>query len=168
MFFLSPGSGTFVDDAIHEIAPEWLTTQYARSQVISGNWVYVATPTVVNSLRIGVLPLPPDFRYARCRRESRQLQLSMAAPTTSTPAKRIPLSVAFRDSQINGYPSFQLGGPASWPKSVGPDSVYQFNDSVSWQKGNHAIKFGGEILLNRSDDNVTSNNKGPRGIQGSR
>ena len=29
------------------------------------------------------------------------------------------------------------------------------------QRGKHAIKFGGEILLNRSDDNVTSNNKGP-------
>ena len=62
MFFMSPGNGTFVDDALHEMAPQWLTTQYARSQVISGNWVYVATPTVVNSLRIGVVPLPPDLR----------------------------------------------------------------------------------------------------------
>ena len=63
--------------------------------------------------------------------------------------------------QINGFPSFQLGGPVSWPKTVGPDSVYQFTDTVSWQRGNHSIKFGGEVLLNRSDDNVTSNNKGP-------
>ena len=72
-----------------------------------------------------------------------------------------PTFGGFPRIQINGFPSFQLGGPVSWPKSVGPDSVYQFNDSVSIQRGKHAIKFGGEILLNRSDDNVTSNNKGP-------
>src|SRR4029077_9126996 len=54
LFFMSPGSGTFVDDPTHQIAAPWLTTPYARSQVISGNWVYVPSSTVVNSLRVGV------------------------------------------------------------------------------------------------------------------
>ncbi len=160
LFFMSPGSGTFVDDAIHEIAPQWLTTQYARSQVISGNWIYVATPAVVNSLRIGVSRYhqifgtpdvgenPDDYSY---NGSSYHFYTGQTDPTFG----------GFPRIQISGYPSFQLGGPASWPKSVGPDSVYQFNDSVSVQRGKHAIKFGGEILLNRSVDDVTSNNKGP-------
>jgi hypothetical protein len=160
LFFMSPGNGTFVDNAPAEIAPQWLTTQYARSQVISGNWVYVATPTVVNSLRIGVSRYrqvfgtpdvgenPDDYSYDG---STYHFYTGQTDPTFG----------GFPRIQINGYPSFQLGGPVSWPKTVGPDSVYQFNDSVSIQRGKHAIKFGGEVLLNRSDDNVTSNNKGP-------
>jgi Carboxypeptidase regulatory-like domain len=160
LFFMSPGSGTFVDDAIHEVASQWLTTQYARSQVISGNWIYVATPTVVNSLRIGVSRYrqvfgtpdvgenPDDYSY---NGSTYHFYTGQTDPTFG----------GFPRIQINGYPSFQLGGPVSWPKTVGPDSVYQFNDSVSLQRGKHAIKFGGEVLLNRSNDDVTSNNKGP-------
>ena len=56
-----------------------------------------------------------------------------------------PTFFGFPRLQINGFPSFQLGGPASWPKTVGPDSVYQFTDTVSWQRGKHSIKFGGEF-----------------------
>jgi hypothetical protein len=160
MFFRSPGAGTFVDNAPAEIAPQWLTTQYARSQVMSGNWVYVATPTVVNSVRIGwssyhqifgtpdVGENPDDYSYG-------------GATYHFYTGQDDPVFGGFPRIQINGFPSFQLGGPASWPKTVGPDSVYQFTDSVSVQRGNHAIKFGGEVLLNRSNDNVTSNNKGP-------
>jgi hypothetical protein len=160
LFFMSPGSGTFVDDAIHEIAPQWLTTQYARSQVISGNWVYVATPTVVNSLRIGLSRYHQIFGTPDVGENPDDYSYNGATYHFYT-GQTDPTFGGFPRIQISGYPSFQLGGPASWPKSVGPDSVYQFNDSVSIQRGKHAIKFGGEVLLNRSDDNVTSNNKGP-------
>jgi len=160
MFFRSPGSGTFVDNAPVEIAPQWLTTQSAHSQVMSGNWVYVATPTIVNSLRIGwssyyqvfgtpdVGENPDDYTYN-------------GATYHFYTGQDDPTFGGFPRIQITGFPAFQLGGPVSWPKIVGPDSVYQFTDSVSMQRGKHAIKFGGEILLNRSDDDVTSNNKGP-------
>src|SRR3984957_6025632 len=160
LFFMSPGSGTFVDDAIHEIAPQWLTTQYARSQVISGNWIYVATPSVVNSLRIGVSRYHQAFGTPGVGEDPDDYSYNGSTYHFYT-GQTDPTFGGFPRIQINGYPSFQLGGPASWPKTVGPDSVYQFNDSVSMQRGKHAIKFGGEVLLNRSDDNVTSNNKGP-------
>jgi hypothetical protein len=160
LFFMSPGSGTFVDDALHEIAPQWLTTQYARSQVISGNWVYVATPTVVNSLRIGVSRYRQTFGTPDVGENPDDYSYNGSTYHFYT-GQTDPTFGGFPRIQINGYPTFQLGGPVSWPKTVGPDSVYQFNDSVSLQRGKHAIKFGGEVLLNRSDDNVTSNNKGP-------
>ena len=52
----------------------------------------------------------------------------------------------------------QLG--ASY-KTVGPDSVWQFSDSVSYLRGNHSFKFGGEVLVNQSTNIVTNNTKGP-------
>jgi hypothetical protein len=57
-----------------------------------------------------------------------------------------------------GY-SFQLG--LGWPKTVGPNGVYQFTDSVSMLRGNHQLKFGAEVLINQSTNNVTANTKGP-------
>src|SRR5205823_9864962 len=53
MYFVSPGEGVFVDAPTTQIAQPWLTNQYARSQVISGNWTWVASNNVVNSLRAG-------------------------------------------------------------------------------------------------------------------
>ena len=38
----------------------------------------------------------------------------------------------------------------------------QFTDSVSYLRGNHSFKFGGEVLVNQSTNNVTANTKGPR------
>ena len=50
---------------------------------------------------------------------------------------------------------------ASWPKVVGPDGVLQITDHISYLRGKHAFKFGGEILSNQSQSNVTANAKGP-------
>jgi hypothetical protein len=160
MFFRSPGSGTFVDDAIHELSSQWLTTQAAHSQVMSGNWVYVATPTIVNSLRVGWSSYYQIFGTPDVGQNPDDYSFDGTTYHMYT-GQDDPTFGGFPRIRITGFPSFQLGGPVSWPKIVGPDSVYQFTDSVSVQKGNHALKFGGEILLNRSSDNVTSNNKGP-------
>ncbi len=160
MFFRSPGAGTFVDAAASEIAPQWLTTQAAHSQVMSGNWVYVATPSVVNSLRIGWSSYYQIFGTPDVGENPANYSFNGSTYHLYT-GQTDPTFGGFPRVQINGFPSFQLGGPVSWPKIVGPDSVYQFTDSVSVQRGNHALKFGGVVLLNRSDDNVNSNNKGP-------
>src|SRR5215469_10264478 len=53
LYFVSPGNGVFVDNPTLEIAQPWLTNQYARSQVMSGNWTWVASNSTVNSLRVG-------------------------------------------------------------------------------------------------------------------
>src|SRR5260370_6828532 len=37
----------------------------------------------------------------------------------------------------------------------------QFTDSVSYLRGNHSFKFGGEVLVLKSTNNVTANTKGP-------
>jgi hypothetical protein len=160
LFFMSPGSGTFVDNAAVEIAPQWLTTQYARSQVISGNWIYIPGPTVVNSLRVGVSRYHQIFGTPDVGENPASYGFNGSTYSLNT-GQTDPTFFGFPRIQINGFPSFQLGGPVSWPKTVGPDSVYQFSDSVSWQRGNHSLKFGGEVLLTRADINVTSNNKGP-------
>jgi len=163
MYFISPGNGTFVDNPIIQINPLWLTQQYARSQVGSGSWTWVPTSSMVNSLRVGY---------------SHYFQVFASPDSSENPAayKYNGSTYNFYTGQTNpayyGLPAilfqggfqFQLG--ASWPKTVGPDGVWQITDSVSWLKGKHAIKFGGDILVNKSTNNVTSNTKGPLRFRG--
>ena len=151
MFFMSPGSGDFVDDAGHQILPYQRTTQYARSIVGSAGWTYVPNSNWVNSFRFGL---------------SHYYQTFISGDSTVDPATygiytgvTNPASFGFPRLRISGFGSFQLG--ASWPKTVGPDSVWQFSDSVSYLRGNHSFKFGGEVLINQSTNIVTNNTKGP-------
>ena len=161
LVFMSPGNGTFVDNPQKELEQQWLTTQYARSQVYSGNWVYVASPTVVNSLRIG---------YSHYYQTYGSVDGSENPAAYSYNGATYNLYSGVTDPYYYGLPNIQikspytgysLGNPGSWPKSVGPDGVYQFTDTIAWQKGNHSIKFGGEVLRNDSTNDVTSHAKGP-------
>ena len=158
LYFISPGSGIFVDAPATQINNQWLTDQYARSQVLSGNWLWIVNSTTVNSLRVGY---------------SRYHQIFNSVDGTENPQ-----SYAFNGSTYNintgqtnpayfGLPAISFQGGygmtlgASWPKTVGPNTVDQFTESISIQKGTHSLKFGGEGLINKSDNNVTANTKGP-------
>lgn len=151
MFFMSPGQGAFVDDPGHQVTAGQETTQYARSIVGTVGWNYIPNSSWVNSARFGL---------------SHYYQTFISGDHTVDPSTlgfftgvTNPASFGFPRLRISGFGSFQLG--ASWPKTVGPDSVWQFTDSVSYLHGNHAFKFGGEVLINQSTNIVTNNTKGP-------
>jgi hypothetical protein len=163
LYFISPGSGTFVDNPVDEINPLWLTVQYARSQVGSGNWTWVPTSNLVNSLRVGY---------------SHYYQIFTTPDSTENPANYTfggntyhlytgqtnPAYFGLPVMLFQGGFQFQLGN--AWPKTVGPDGVWQVTDGISWLKGKHAVKFGGDILVNQSTSNVTANTKGPMRFAG--
>jgi Carboxypeptidase regulatory-like domain len=157
MYFISPGDGTFVDDPPHEVAQQWLTVQHARSMVGSVGWTYVPNSNWVNSFRFGY---------------SHYYQTFVSADQTQNPANysyngsTYNLFTGQTDPARFGLPEIQWNGNAyflgaSWPKTVGPDSVTQFSDSVSYLRGKHSFKFGGEVLILQSTNDVTANTKGP-------
>src|SRR5260370_2603577 len=59
----------------------------------------------------------------------------------------------------SGSNNFRLGG--GWPKIIGPDGVLTLLDHVSYLRGRHSFKFGGEVLVNGATEDETSNAKGP-------
>jgi hypothetical protein len=157
MFFISPGDGTFVDDPPHQVAQQWLTVQHARSMVGSAGWTYVPNSKWVNSFRFGYSHYYQTFVSADSGQDPANYSYNGSTYhlfTGQTDKARFGLP----EIQWNGNPYF-LGG--SWPKTVGPDSVTQFTDSVSYLRGNHSFKFGGEVLILQSVNNVTANTKGP-------
>jgi hypothetical protein len=158
MFFISPGSGTFVDDPGHQINPLWLTVQYARSMVGSAGWTYVPNSRWVNSFRFGYSHYYQTFNSGDGSQDPANYSFNGSTYHFYT-GQTNKAYFGLPRIRIGELPSFQLG--ASWPKTVGPDSVWQFSDSISYLRGNHSFKFGGEVLINQSTNNVTANTKGP-------
>jgi len=160
MYFISPGSGIVVDNPGREVSSSWLTDQYARSQVGSGSWTWIPTSTWVNEARVGY---------------SHYFQTFVSTDSTDNPAdysfngSTYNIYTGQTNSAYYGLPRIRVGGHLGsgfqlglqWPKTVGPDGVLQLSDQVSYLHGKHAFKFGGEILRNTSDNNVTANAKGP-------
>ncbi len=156
MYFISPGSGVLNDAPGTQTSAAWLTNQYARSQVFAGSWIWTPNSTWVNEARVGY---------------SHYYQVFQSQDSTQNPA-----NYSFNGGTYNvntgqtnplyfGFPSVTIGSftgalGAGWPKVVGPDGVMQILDHVSYLHGNHAFKFGGEILYNKSTSDVTANAKG--------
>jgi Carboxypeptidase regulatory-like domain len=159
IYFISPGDGTFVDAPTIQIAQPWLTVQYARSQVGSGTWLWTPTSNLVNSFRFGYSHYYQTFNSADGSQNPANYNYNGSTYHLYTgqtnPAYYGLPQISFQ----GGFSSFVLG--ASWPKTVGPDGIYQISDSVSILRGNHSFKFGGEVLINQSTNNVTANTKGP-------
>ena len=163
MYFISPGNGVFVDNPTLQISGPWLTNQYARSQVGSGNWTWVPSSAWVNSLRVGYSHYYQVFQSVDANQNPANYSYNGATYHLYT-GQTNPAYFGLPTLAFQGGFTFQLG--LGWPKTVGPNGVWQFSDSVSWLRGNHTVKFGGEILVLQSENNVTANTKGPMRFNG--
>ena len=157
MYFISPGNGIFVDNPPQEIAQPWLTNQYARSQVGSGNWTWAINSTTVNSFRAGYSHYYQNFASGDSSQNPANYNYNGSTYHIYT-GQTNPAYYGLPLINFQGGYQFQLG--LNWPKTVGPDGVYQFNDGVSILKGKHAIKVGVDALVLQSTENVTANTKG--------
>ncbi len=157
MYEISPGIGLLNDAPGGQTNNVWLTNQYARSQVFSTNWTWVPTSTWVNEVRVGYSHYFQDFEVADKSQNPANYSFNGTTYNVNT-GQTNPLYFGFPVIHIASVGG-QLGG-GGWPKVVGPDGVLQLLDHVSYLRGKHAFKFGGEVLYNRSTSDVTSNGRG--------
>ena len=156
-YFISPGAG-IVNDSPSQTNLLWETNQYARSMGFAGNWTWTPNSTVVNEARVGYALYYQNFLSNDAAQDPRNYSFGGSTYNYFSGQTNVQLYGGFPAISIVG-----LNGPlgASWPKVVGPDGILQVVDHVSVLHGNHAFKFGGEILSNQSTSNVTANAKGP-------
>lgn len=98
-------------------------------------WTRTISPTKVNELRIG---WTRDSVYDEGL-SSAGLQQKLGITGTG---------------DINGVPAIGISGYSGFGTGTGllgdVDNVYQIHDSFSWLKGNHQIKFGGDLSYTRA------------------
>jgi hypothetical protein len=157
MYEISPGTGLLNDAPGGQTNNVWLTNQYARSQVFSTNWTWVPSSTWVNEVRVGYSHYFQDFEVADKAQNPANYSFNGSTYNVNT-GQTNPLYFGFPTFHIASVGG-QLGGGV-WPKVVGPDGVLQLLDHVSYLRGKHAFKFGGEVLYNRSASDVTANGRG--------
>ena len=136
MYFFGNNSGT-VSDA-NQLQTKWLTQIHTRAQVFGTNWVWTPNSRWVNEARFGYNRLyQPTFTA-----DHNVLASSYGLNTGVTN----PLYGGL--PRINVFPFYifpqELGG-FNWPKVQGPDTRFQFIDHISYIRGKHALKFGGEL-----------------------
>jgi len=147
MFFIGQGYGQW-DDNPGAISAPWSETNLPfRNRVGSGAWTWTPNSTWVNEFKVGYTHVyAPDLSADRTANPASPWGLSNGLPTgygintgvTNPTFFGLPLIF------ISGFTN--LGG-GNWPRFVGPGSYTEFLDHISYLRGKHAFKFGGEVSL---------------------
>jgi hypothetical protein len=156
MYFISPGSGILNDAPGTQTNPVWETNQYARSQVFAGSWTWTPNSSWVNEARVG---------YSHYFQNFEAQDAGNNAANYSFQGHTYNVNTGQTNALYYGFPAITIGSftgnlGAGWPKVVGPDGILEILDHISYLRGKHAFKFGGEILSNQSTSDVTANSKG--------
>lgn len=151
-YFQSEGAIT-AEDVVY-LQQQWRSVQDNRPRVLGVNWTSNLNSRVVNVARFG---------YILMNRGSLQIDSNLP-PTTYGINTGVTIVGGFPIIRVAGFN--QLGGSPGWPYRFGPDSVYQFVDYVSYLRGNHAFKFGGDIRRNYADPAQRGSAKGAINFRG--
>src|SRR5258708_96134 len=128
------------------------------------SWIWTPSSTVVNEFRFGHNRVSQGFTIG----DSGYIADGSGGPCTTTGCggKSYPLNSGLKGGlptiQIAGFTGggSLLGNPnGSRPGLTGPSPYSDFQDSVSYLRGKHALKFGGEFAHLQADQ-VTQNFRG--------
>ena len=124
-----------------ELLPEYGTVIHSRAQAVAGHYAWTPSAQWANDLRIGytryhltIVPANVGTVY--------QINTGLSPSVVATVG-------GLPNVRISGFT--ELGGFHNFPKLVGPDNVYDFVDQVSNLRGKHALKFGGELRIDKVD-----------------
>jgi len=154
MYFNGRGGGIWNDGPYQVGLPgsgnsPWMSNLFGYIQMGYGAWTWTPTARWVNELRVG---------YDHYNQQYLSVDHNVDPLTYG-------INTGVTDPNYFGFPfirfqnfTMRLGG--NWPKLRGPDGSLQILDHLSWLRGNHAIKLGGEIINNTADPFVTASAKG--------
>ena len=138
----------------------WSTFTHAKSMVMGAHWTSLPSSSVVNELRGGFnrenqLSYPgdctdiphPNYSY-----------LAGMNTNSSLTGAGLPANCGFPSITIN--PFSVTGCCSTFPKIQGPDWTQQMIDNVSYIRGRHTFKFGGEARHLAYDGGTYSGTRG--------
>ena len=148
-YFYGNDSGTVED--FPELQSKWRSKIHTRAQVVGGNWIWTPTTQWVNEARFG---------YNRLNQPTLPGDLS-------SPPSAYGLNTGVSGSFTGGLPRIGFAGAFipglggfKWPKFQGPDTITQFIDHVSYIRGKHALKFGGDLHRDAFNGGAFGNARG--------
>jgi hypothetical protein len=144
------GDSQQTEEDANVLQPYWLSIASTRAQVFGGSWNWTPTNTLVNQFRVGY---------------NRFGQQIFTADHAVDPLN-YGIDTGVKDPINFGFPTIwvadfeRLGGSSSWPLLTTPNTTLQFTDDVSWVRGHHSVKFGGEFRTGSTDNTRNTYGKG--------
>ncbi len=125
-------------------------TNSNRFQTASLSWTRTISPTMLNELRFAV----------------NRVATLQAVPTDKTPPSALGFQTVHPDDPNGAAPpilyvagAFNLGPSPQGPTTL-HDMVYQYQDTFSWTRGQHALKFGADVRFVQDNFNYDFFNNG--------
>jgi len=112
--------------------PGFGDTRQSRRQIMTLNETHIFSPTVVNEARLGFNRIHITF--------TPNAQLN---PVDFSINNGITTAIGLPQMAVGGI-GLNFGGPSGFPQGRG-DATAAFSDTLSWQRGRHGLKFGGEV-----------------------
>ena len=160
LFFLGNYTGVGEDHAF--VNPAFMDTAPVRTWSNVESWVWVPTATMVNVFRFGYNRVD----YGFLNNDASVLSDGKGYPINTgvvTPG-------GLPNIYISPFGSFgggsYLGTNPNRPQSSSPNPVFDFTDSISYLRGKHAFRFGGEFTHIEADSSVYVSGRGRIGFSG--
>lgn len=117
------------------LQPFWQSQSVTRAQVFGENWTWTMSSRWINEAKFGFNRFNQSILTADAG----------VSPTTYGINTGVTSKIDFGMPEIavSGFTS--LGGNHGWPLLTTPNQTLQFADNLSYNRGKHAIKFGGEF-----------------------
>ncbi len=129
------GDSLQIERDIAVLRPEWQSSSQLRAQVFGVNYAWIPNASWVNEFRFGY---------------NRFWQAILTVDHDKDPATTYgintgvtPINFGMPEIAIDGFTS--LGGNHGWPLLTVPNQTYQWVDNISYTRGKHTFRFGGEF-----------------------
>jgi hypothetical protein len=145
------GDSLQVERDIPVLRKEWQSSSQLRAQFVGLNYTFVPNGRWVNEARFGY---------------NRFWQAILTVDHAADPAKvygintgvTTPINFGAPEIDVDGFN--QLGGNHGWPLLTTPNQTFQWVDNVSYTRGTHTIRFGGEFRRGSTDNTRDRYGKG--------
>jgi Carboxypeptidase regulatory-like domain/TonB dependent receptor-like, beta-barrel len=146
------GTGNSAGEDTIVTSPSFISLGKLLSEFVTATWTWTPNSSWVNDLRFG---------YTTVHRQ--------VVPNDSTvPLSTYGINTGVTNPVLGGFPTIyvgtafaQIGADDNIPKNLGPSPSYDIEDTVSYLHGNHAFKFGTDIMFVRP---VYANYNAGRGV----
>src|SRR4029077_20813737 len=138
----------FIGDSIQTerdipvLRPEWQSQAVTRAQVLGANWIFTISPRWINEAKFGFNRFNQSI-----------LTVDANVPPTKygiNTGVTAPINYGMPEIAVSGFIS--LGGNHGWPLLTTPNQTFQFADNISYNRGKHALKVGGEFRHGSTDN----------------
>jgi len=138
------------EEAHNVLQPYWLDMALTRAQVLGASWNWTPTGFVVNQLRFGFNRFSQQIYTGDHTKPATDFGINTGVTN--------PLDYGFPEIVISGFN--RLGPSTNWPLLTTPDLTYQITDNLTWTRGHHFLKFGGEFRTGSTDNTRDKYGKG--------